>query len=216
MAYTKVGWKNGASGGTPISAANLEHMDAQILQNANDIATLNNNIMHNIPRIAPKDITQYYTDGSLWKRLNGTDGYSLFQDIYVGDYIKMSRSISAKNPDTSQQAIGSQYVTIASIDGLMRNGDNVDINYHHLVMIPGQGYGGTQHFGRSRMNQTNTTASGYKASEMNTTKAAIDELDTNKLSASCSLVLIITQMVAYCMAGILDHAKQQAFLMFQI
>ena len=169
MAYTKVGWKNGASGGTPISAANLEHMDAQILQNANDIATLNNNIMHNIPRIVPKDITQYYTDGSLWKRLNGTGGYSLFQDIYVGDYIKMSRPISAKNPDTSQQAIGSQYVTIASIDGLMKNGDNVDINYHHLVMIPGQGYGGTQHFGRSRMNPTNTTAGGYKASEMNTT-----------------------------------------------
>lgn len=31
------------------------------------------------------------------------------------------------------------------------------------------GFGGTQHFGRSRMNPTNTTVGGYKGSEMNTT-----------------------------------------------
>ena len=35
-------------------------------------------------------------------------------------------------------------------------------------MVPGQGFGGVQHFGRSRMNSTDTTANGYKASEMNT------------------------------------------------
>ena len=36
-------------------------------------------------------------------------------------------------------------------------------------MVPGQGFGGIQHFGRSRMNATNTTEGGYKESEMNTT-----------------------------------------------
>ena len=36
-------------------------------------------------------------------------------------------------------------------------------------MVPGMGFGGTQHFGRSRMNPTNTTVGGYKGSEMNTT-----------------------------------------------
>nr|DAM45802.1 MAG TPA: hypothetical protein [Caudoviricetes sp.] len=123
---------------------------------------------HNIPRIAPKDITSYYNDGTLWQRLNGTNGFSLFEDIYVGDYIKMSRAISAPNPDSSLQLTGSQYVTIAGIDSLYGNGDSNPVTYHHLVMVPGQGFGGTQHFGRSRMNPTNTTVGGYKGSEMNT------------------------------------------------
>lgn len=124
---------------------------------------------HNIPRLTPKDITSYYSDGTLWQRLNGSNGFSLFEDIYVGDYIKMSRAISAPNPDSSLQLTGSQYVTIAGIDSLWGNGDNISMAYHHLVMVPGQGFGGTQHFGRSRMNPTNTTVGGYKGSEMNTT-----------------------------------------------
>ena len=126
-------------------------------------------INHNIPRTTPKDITTYYNDGSLWKRLNGTDGYSLFEDIFVGDYFKMSRPISAKNANSSYQATGSQYVTIAGIDSLSGNGDNISMQYHHLVMVPGQGFGGTQHFGRSAMNNSNTTAGGYKGSVMNNT-----------------------------------------------
>lgn len=128
---------------------------------------LSEHINHNIPRTTPKDITTYYNDGSLWKRLNGTDGYSLFEDIFVGDYIKMSRPISAKNPDSSLQITGSQYVTIIGIDSLSGNGDNISMQYHHLVMAPGKGFGGTQHFGRSRMNPTNTTEGGYVGSEMN-------------------------------------------------
>ena len=124
---------------------------------------------HNIPRLEPKDITSYYNDGSLWKRLNGTDGYSLFEDIYVGDYFQLSRTISAKNPDSTQQLTGSDWVTIASIGGLAHNGDNINLTPNHFVMVPGKGFGGSQHFGRSRMNPTNTTVGGYKGSEMNTT-----------------------------------------------
>jgi hypothetical protein len=124
----------------------------------------------NIPRITPKDITSYVTDGTLWKRLNGTNGFKLFEDLRVGDYIKMSRPISAYERTGQYQATGSQYVTIAGIDTLMYKGDqDSGINYHHLVMVPGQGFGGTQHFGKSRMNAINTAAGGYVGSEMNTT-----------------------------------------------
>ena len=133
------------------------------------INALNSKSTHNIPRLVPKDITSYYNDGSLWKRLGGTGGYSLYQDIYVGDYFQMSRVISAKNPDSTSQLNGTDWVTIASIGGLAYNGDNIDLTPNHLVMVPGKGFGGTQHFGRSRMNPTNTTVGGYKASEMNTT-----------------------------------------------
>ena len=125
--------------------------------------------IHNIPRLVPKDITAYITDGTFWKRLAGTDGYALFEDIYVGDYFKMSRAISAYERTGQYQTTGSQYVTIAGLDTMMNNGDQENVvNYHHAVMIAGQGFGGIQHFGRSRMNATNTTEGGYKASEMNT------------------------------------------------
>ena len=137
------------------------------------VADINNklaiNFSHNIPRLIPKDITSYYTDGTLWQRLNGTNGFSLYEDIYVGDYFKMSRPISAYNQDQTQQATGSDYVTIAGIGTLYGNGDSKIVDYEHLVMIPGKGFGGTQHFGRSRMNPTNTTVGAYTGSEMYTT-----------------------------------------------
>ena len=126
-------------------------------------------LSHNIPRLVPKDITSYITDGTFWKRLAGTNGYALFEDIYVGDYFKMSRAISAYERTGQYQTTGSQYVTIAGLDTMMNNGDQGSgVNYHHAVMVAGQGFGGTQHFGRSRMNATNDTTGGYKASEMNT------------------------------------------------
>ena len=140
----------------------------------------------NIPRITPKDITSYVTDGTLWKRLNGTNGFKLFEDLRVGDYIKMSRPISAYEQTGQYQTTGSQYVTIAGIDTLMYKGDQGSgINYHHLVMVPGQGFGGTQHFGRSRMNATNTTAGGYVGSEMNaTTIGAVASSGSTEATAS--------------------------------
>ena len=125
--------------------------------------------IHNIPRLVPKDITAYITDGTFWKRLAGTDGYALFEDIYVGDYFKMSRAISAYERTGQSQTTGSQYVTIAGLDTMMNNGDQGNgVDYHHAVMVAGQAFGGKQHFGHSRMNATNTTEGGYKASEMNT------------------------------------------------
>lgn len=125
-------------------------------------------VTHNMPRIVPKDITSYITDGTFYKRLNGTDGFDLFEDIYIGDYIKMSRPITCPNQDSSAATTGSQYVTIIGLDTLQGNGDNIGMDYHHAVMTAGQGFGGTQHFGRHRMNSTGTTAGGYVGSEMNT------------------------------------------------
>ena len=173
------------------STSDTTGLSASAGKNLQDqITTLNsnsfNNILHNIPRIVPKDITSYYTDGTLWKRLNGTNGFSLFEDIYAGDYFKMSRPISAYNQNQDYQATGSQYVTIAEIDPLYGNGDNITLNYHHLVMIPGQGFGGTQHFGRSRMNPTNTTEGGYIGSEMYTT--TIGEVATSGSTATTATI----------------------------
>lgn len=135
---------------------------------------------HNVSRKEPKDITEYYSDGTLWQRLNGTNGFSLYEDIYVGDYFQMSRAITAPNQDSQYATTGTKWVTIAGIDTLMGNGDsftegdndalNPASGKHHLVMIPGKGFDGSEpnHFGRKRMNSSNTTAGGYKGSEMYT------------------------------------------------
>lgn len=66
-----------------------------------------------------KDISSYFSDGSLWSRINGTNGYSLFEDLYVGDYI----------------VINGRSYTIVDFDYYIRCGDT-DFNTHHLVMMP--------------------------------------------------------------------------------
>ena len=167
--YNNILWKCLVqhSGQTPQEGTYWARVSLDTLDS--EINALNKTIYHNIPRLIPKDITSYYIDGTLWNRLNGTNGFELFEDIFVGDYIKMSRPISAYNQEQSLQLTGSQYVTIAGIDTLLGNGDVSSIDYHHLVMIPGQGFGGTQHFGRSRMNSAYTTEGGYVGSEMYTT-----------------------------------------------
>ena len=133
---------------------------------------------HNIMRLTPKDITSYYQDGSIYRRLTGNyksgssgDRYSLFEDLFVGDYFQMSRAISAPNQDSQFATTGTSWVTIAGIDTLMSNGDQSSgITYHHLVLVPGKGIDASEknHFGRKRMNATNVTTGGYVGSEMNT------------------------------------------------
>lgn len=161
-----IGYNNAESG---IQATTVQGAIDKVVEKVNGVDTeLKGSINHNIPRLVPKDITSYYTDGTLWDRLEGTNGFSLFEDIFVGDYIKMSRPISAYNQDQTQHLTGSQDVTIAGIDTLWGSGDNTSMICHHLVMIPGKGFGGTQHFGRSRMNPADTTEGGYVATEMHT------------------------------------------------
>ena len=137
---------------------------------------------HNVPRWDSghlgKDITSYVTDGTLYKRLNGTDGFAPLEDIYTGDYWQMSRAISAPNQDSQYAETGTAWVTIAGIDTLMGNGDsfsegsndclNPASGKHHLVMVPGKGADALEknHFGRKRMNSSHTTNGGYWSSEM--------------------------------------------------
>ncbi|MBQ4514382.1 MAG: hypothetical protein II969_15415 [Anaerolineaceae bacterium] len=66
-----------------------------------------------------KNITAYLTDGSLWDRIKGTNGFKLFEDLFVGDYLT---------------AEGQEYM-IVDFDYYIRSGD-VDITEHHLVMMP--------------------------------------------------------------------------------
>ena len=156
---------SGVLSGTVAAGDNKAVKSSAVYEALNNLETTS----HNIPRLIPKDITSYITDGTFWKRLAGTDGYALFEDIYVGDFFKMSREISAYERTGQYQILGSQYVTIAGLDTMMNNGDQGNgVDYHHAVMVPGQGFGGIQHFGTSRMNAKNTTEGGYKASEMNT------------------------------------------------
>ena len=66
-----------------------------------------------------KNITSYLTDTTLWKRITGTGGYTLFQDLYLGDYI----------------TVGSNRYAIVDFDYYLRCGDS-DITQHHIVMMP--------------------------------------------------------------------------------
>ena len=150
-----VGCNDDSTGGTDLGTT------------ANQALSLAQSFSHNIPRyvngVLGKDITAYITDGTLWKRLNGIDGFMLFEDVYAGDYFQMSRAITC--PDSYQGAVGSDWVTIAGINTLWGNGDS-GINYNHFVMIPGKGEKGLQHFGKHAMNDTNTTTGGYYNSVM--------------------------------------------------
>ena len=88
-----------------------------------------------------KDITSYYTDGSLYTRIsNGT-----FEDIYVGDYIIANE------------------VTwlIADIDNYLYTGDT-QLTKHHATIIPAKPL---MNIG---MNAIDTTEGGYVGSRMAT------------------------------------------------
>jgi len=91
-----------------------------------------------------KDISDYITDGTLWKRIGGTDGYDLFEDLYVGDYF-------LKN---------SKKYRIAGFDYWYNNGDTA-CSTHHAVIVPDHNMlvadGSTTHW----MHSSNSTSGGY-------------------------------------------------------
>ena len=136
-----------------------ENLTTEIFNNY-DTAAFHNSIVRG------KDITSYYTDGTLWSRIAGTNGFKPYEDLYLGDYFKMSRAISAYEQTQQHQTTGSQYVTIAGFDCMRKNGGSDLMNINHITCIPGQFRGTSFHFGISRMNPTNTTEGGYAGSEM--------------------------------------------------
>lgn len=119
-------------------------------------------------RKTPKNITAYFTDGTFYQRLAGTNGFAVSEDIHAGDYFEMSRAITC--PNSYNGETGTKWCTIADIDAFMNRG-NPAISYHHAIIVPGKGNDASekQHFGCAKMNQTNDTAGAYKSSKMNTT-----------------------------------------------
>ena len=127
---------NIANGGAITIGSNAEEVDLETLieEKANQIyvaklpfvssaSLYNDNAGFHNSICRGKDITAYLTNGSLWNRINGTNGYSLFEDLYLGDYI----------------TAGGQDYMIVDFDYYIRTGDSHDLNVHHLVMMPTAG-----------------------------------------------------------------------------
>lgn len=73
-------------------------------------------LSHNVPRVVPKDITEYYNDGTLWHRLKGKNGFEPFEDIFVGDYFTLTTGpITCKNLSQQQTVTGASKVLIAHL-----------------------------------------------------------------------------------------------------
>ena len=105
-----------------------------------------------------KDITAYLTNGSLWDRIKGTNGYALFEDLYLGDYI----------------TVGSNSYAIADFDYYYNCGDT-NVNVHHLVMMPTANMNipaGTALYGTNdTLTFINTTNAGVTVSSQETATA---------------------------------------------
>lgn len=130
----------------------------------------------------PKDITSYFKDGALWTRM--TNG---FDDIYVGDYFDMGTPVSAYEQTKTYQTTGSQWITIADFNLPYQKGDSEKASVNTICCIPGRGLSGSYHFGRSRMNSSNTTAGGYTATEMDTTTIGAVATATSTPAATDSI-----------------------------
>lgn len=130
-------------------------------------------IDHNTPRITPKDITAYFTDGSFYNRIKGTSGYAEQEDIYVGDYFSPTTLSGKKLFCTVDGSNGTEWFTVAGINSLAGNGDSgwlTTLTNKHAVIIPGKGDQAVWNtLGRAVMNTSNTTEGGYYGSYMNKT-----------------------------------------------
>ena len=102
-----------------------------------------------------KDISEYVTDGSLYKRINGTDGYELFEDLYVGDYFDIELPVLSLS--TAKQNVR---CIIADFDYYRRKGDS-ETTFHHVVIVPKNSFANT-----AQMEETNITSNGYYGSKM--------------------------------------------------
>lgn len=94
-----------------------------------------------------KDITSYFTDGSLYTRISS----GKFTDIYIGDYFKAT--------------INSKEITcrIAGFDIYLNQGETpaeTGLTAHHAVIVPDEALMNAQ------MNSSNVTTGGYKGSAM--------------------------------------------------
>ena len=104
-----------------------------------------------------KDVSSYMPssivsggDGSIYDRIAGTNGYSMFQDLYVGDYIVA---------DNVNNTVNGIKWRIAGFDIYYGKGDTA-LRTHHAAIVP------DINLTSSYMNSTDTTSGGYVGSYM--------------------------------------------------
>lgn len=118
-----------------------------LISSSSDVAATHNSI------VIHKDITEYYTDGTLWGRIAGTNGFKPFEGIYPGMYFDTGVSVN-----TPGQTNGTSKIMICGLN--MHWNNNNQVRYNHLTCCP------LTHFGIAVMNNTNTTVGGYVGSKM--------------------------------------------------
>jgi hypothetical protein len=108
-----------------------------------------------------KNIQSYFDDGSLYKRINGTDGYNLFEDLFIGDYFDITM------PATSLSSAQTVRCLLAHFDYYLRSGDT-ETNFHHAVIVPFNSFENT-----AQMYDSNINTSGYNGSNIHATALPI-------------------------------------------
>ena len=109
-----------------------------------------------------KDITSYVTDGTMWDRIAGTNGFEPYEDIMPWDYIDLGKTITAPSSGGGSTT-GTNIVRVAQRGGINPYQFGLTSDKPCLVLVP------ETHFGMSYMNSTNVTTGGYKGSAMHTT-----------------------------------------------
>ena len=140
------------SAATNYAAYNTRLEDVEDLIRAN--AGFHNSIFRgeDVSKYMPSSIVNG-GDGSIYDRIAGTNGYSLFEDLYVGDYIVANNVNATVNGLTWR---------IAGFDVYYLHG-NQALTEHHAVIVP------DELLGSAVMNDSNTASGGYVGSKMYTT-----------------------------------------------
>ena len=76
-----------------------------------------------------KDISSYWNDGTIHSRIQGANGYALFEDLFVGDYFTTGSA-------TINGTTKTWYWVIAGFDLRLNIGDSEYVSSHHAVLLP--------------------------------------------------------------------------------
>jgi len=101
------------------------------------------------------DITESYRNGSLWDRIQGTNGYKTMDGIYPGCWIEMNHIIMINKKYYKRNADTIKYIIVLECN------THKELPFNHIVCCPLHDFGG------SSMNMTSTNFGGYFNSYMN-------------------------------------------------
>ena len=139
---------------------NMKSKLEELYNEKNDIASGESTAGYHNSTFRGKDVSSYMPssvvsggDGSIYDRIAGTNGYRMFEDLYVGDYIVA---------DNVNDTVNGIVWRIAGFDIYYGKGDTA-FTSHHAVIVP------DTDLTSSYMNSSNTTSGGYAGSYMCTT-----------------------------------------------